>query len=731
MFSAELLKVVKNKGFWLIFLIFSAAVILFATFAPIDELIDNKLYKELYAAAKDLTPEQAEEYVSEHFFEYSIYHTLSWGFESPELFEDERASEYIKKYEGLEENSVEIFHKYMLYKQELENITSINEYKKLASSFGKQAKALSGFSLFADENSFEYRSIIRSAEAYKNSADVEPVYSVSKGASTAVSNVVCDISIMAIAVVSAILLFSDRKSSQFALSMKNGGRRYASIKLCVLALVITLTAIIISSLNIGAAAIIYGLGDINRPIQGLDGFVLSPFAVSVGETLLISTTFKAAAGVGFGFIAAALCVFLKSSASVFVLSVGIAAVQTALFMLVPSQSNLALLKYANLWTLSDIKRIIGEYLNLNIFGYPFSNSFVCISFVVLIIIAAVALIVYLYPLIIRNSNVSFIITNRIFTTSLLSHELYRVFVERKGIAAVILAICASMVYGSTFKMNYDVDERYKRAYISDIGGEINAGTYKYLEAERQRFADVQKRIDDLQKKYEDDEISPQGYSAAYAALLQETAGSRSFLYIEQQTISADGRGELIYDTGYAKLTASNGFANDVVPSIMAVLLTIILIAPMYSRDKEIGLQKLISSTIYGEKGLYIRRMLITTVISFLVALIAYIPQYCTVFAEYGGEWLSSPVQSLMQLSDFPFRVSILDYLILINAIRIVSYVLLGEIALMISGLSNKSFVSLTISLMVFVMPLILYMLGADFSCRIGLTPFLIGNALWI
>ena len=101
------------------------------------------------------------------------------------------------------------------------------------------------------------------------------------------------------------------------------------------------------------------------------------------------------------------------------------------------------------------------------------------------------------------------------------------------------------------------------------------------------------------------------------------------------------------------------------------------------------------------------------------------------FTEYGDEWLYAPVQSLMQLSDFPLKISILDYLFLINAIRIITCVVIGGSTLAVSKFSDKSFVSIAVTLMIFVLPLFLYILGAEFLSKIGLTPFLIGNALWI
>ncbi len=730
-FNAELLRVIKSKSFWMILAILTFATLLFVAFAPIDDLIDNELYIKLSNQTSDYSSEQTEKYIGEKYFEYSVYHALSWGFDMPELFEDEKAAEYIEKYENLDEDSVEIFHKYMLYKQEFDNITSINDYKRLVLSLREQAEKLSEFSLFADKKSFEYRSIIKSAEVYKNAENIEPIYSTSKGVNVAVSNVVGNISVSVMAVIAAILLFSDKKSIQFALSMKNGGRYYASVKLCVLVLIAVLSSVFISLVNIGTAFVVYGLGDISRPVQGVEGFTFSPFVMSVGEMLLLNVTFKALVAVVFGFVASFLCICLKSNASVFISATVAIVTEAVLFLTILSQSNMAIAKYANLWALSNTQAIIGEYLNLNIFGFPFSNSLICIAFSILLLLMLICAVLHLYPKITVSGNNSIKSSKSLFSTSLLFHEIYRIFIERKGAIALVLAVCISFAYGNTFKMNYDVDERYKTAYIDDIGGEINDDTYNYLNAEKQRFTDVQEQINELQTKYTGGKISAQGYSATYSALLQETAGSRAFSYLEQQVISADGKGELIYDTGYNKLTAFDGFTNDVIPSMISVLLIIVLIAPIYSKDKEIGLQKIISSTVHGKQSLAIYRVLITAIISSAACLIAFIPQYYTVFAEYGDEWLCAPVQSLMQLSDFPFKISILNYLTLINVIRIITCVVIGESALALSKFSDKSFVSIAVSMLIFVSPLFLYMLGAEFFSKIGLMPFLIGNALWI
>ena len=97
-----------------------------------------------------------------------------------------------------------------------------------------------------------------------------------------------------------------------------------------------------------------------------------------------------------------------------------------------------------------------------------------------------------------------------------------------------------------------------------------------------------------------------------------------------------------------------------------MIFAIILIPPIYGEDSDTGFYIVIASTKNGRKKLFIKRLVIAFLTAFIFTALCFFSQFLRIELIYGWVGLNVPVQSLIQLADFPLNISIGGYFLLEN-----------------------------------------------------------------
>ena len=170
-------------------------------------------------------------------------------------------------------------------------------------------------------------------------------------------------------------------------------------------------------------------------------------------------------------------------------------------------------------------------------------------------------------------------------------------------------------------------------------------------------------MNELSIHFSNGEINETYFNAVYSSYSKHLMGERSLLRVSEQpeTVGRNANAQLIYDTGYNILLRRSVF-----PVIFSLIFAIILIPSIYGEDSKTGFCKVISSTRKGKGELFSKRLLITVFTSANFTALCCLSQFLRVGILFGWGGLSAPVQSLMQVADFPLDITVGGFFLILS-----------------------------------------------------------------
>lgn len=699
----ELKKLAYDKGFVCVSVLLLLLCAVYAVFSPPGDSISQRNYENLKQDISGRTQQEIGEILEERVLEYRIYDSLLWGGGNEDAFQDSRASRLIEQYDLVEKNAVFLTGQLALYEKEYQNWLNIQKYPEHIAKIIKAGDESSVFSLFEQENSFSRRNILTSANAYQALVGTEPEYAISKGVVNTISNTVLDFSLIVILCFAAYKLFSEEKSTGkniLTLSMKNGTRRFAAAKLLSLMLLAFAASVLFMLVVAGCNEVRYGLGNMLRPLQSVEGYYNSPLPLSVAGYFGVAACTKAAAVLCIAFAAALFSLFTRNQQEALFLTAAFLTAHAAVFYAINILSEWAPLKSISVFSLFHCEGIYQTYMNLDIFHYAvYAALFSWVSWIVWISVFLISVLIF-YP---KHTMVSAkrrsILPAKKVSVRITANELYRIFIERKGLVFLLAIGLGYAMYIGSITRPLDLDDMMYADYIREVGGEITQDTYTYIQQEQDRFDAVNQALAALRQSYAEGQTSSMDFTMRYSALSKELMGERSLQRVVNQlhTVAVNKDAMLIYDTAYLKLTATGGLWYEWMPAAIGMLLLLLWISPSYASDKETGVSALIRSTQNGKKPLMIRRIAICAVLSGVVSLAVYGIQFLRITSLYGDENLWAPIQSLIYFVGYPLPVSVGAYLLLLNLLRCAAFVFAGLLMLLISYVNKRIVTSMTVS----------------------------------
>lgn len=610
-----------------------------------------------------------------------------------------------------------------------EECSQVVGYDEYLDSIDEQAKSMSSISIFAKPDTFNYRSIMKTPPAYEHMRGTKPVFGVSKGIILATENNFTDILIGFIVLFAVIsLMISDREQglSGLLFPLKRGRAYLLMTKAGVLALTIFITILLMYGENLIIGSYIYGLGELSRPIQSLGGFIGCNLKISVLGYLVLYMLFKFIAVFTIGAVLSLIAVNTKNTVSFYGISALILAVEGLTYALIHPLSKYSIFRYINLISFTRVNDIFCNFKNINFWGYPIPLIPTSIGAIFLIAGACTMLSAVLYSakrnLEYRKIGIKlgFIRSEKIH--SQLYYTLYKSLILQKGIVFIALFIAVSGFINTSFVKKYDPADVYYQYYCNQQEGEITQETLGFIDSEKARFAEINARID---------ELSQQGFSSELNQLYRDAAPEMGFIpFAERVSQIKDVNGaEIFYDTGYKRVLGMHGYDDDMKYALACVLLCIFLVSPLIANDNRHKMSFVINATASG-KGSYIRRNILTaSMYGILSALLWIIPYMITVSRYYGMDGLSASLRSINDFIDFPLNITVWQYLLIVFVLRTAFTVLSALVMLGISSQCRTAPSAVLVNFAVFVLPIIIYMLGAKFMVNIGFSPLLSVTAM--
>ena len=638
-----------------------------------------------------------------------------------------RPEDYQEVYSELEGKEAEEIFSYLQQKGETEDIrtlflvnavksevTDILGYEAYLSSIASAAEDLQMVSIFQKENSFSLRNANKLAQVYSVLPEIETKVDPVRGVVMATQFSGTDLLVF---VFLTYLVFSmvtrEKELGQLLLTRTtlHGHSRHGLSKILVCGMSSLLTVITLETTNLIMAAKRYGLGDLGRSIQSVPEYKACIFPVSVGEFIVLLMLLK----VVILFLMSVVVFFMASVSNSLMKSIllFIAAFGTEgiLYFAISGNSYLSVLKYLNLFAVFDSHFILGNYFNLNIFGWPvwYLPIYLSLSGILLLLFGCLGIWAYAAQ---PGLSAERKYRRRIHlfpekTISLFLQESYKLFYCEKIIWILAGAVLLQIVtYQPMREFFATQDDTYFKQYMYLLEGVYGEDKERMIQEEQEKYDELTKNMQTAIAANPDfAELIGQKYREEMRrfSVLPRVKSHAAYLKAKE--------GAFLYDTGYRILTNDAiGKADNNRLSIWANLLLILCTGFLFSTDYQVGMNDLQRATVRGRKVLMLRKVLIGTLVLTAIFALLYVPFYFNVLTTYGTRGIMFPACSMTHLQWCPAWISILGYLGLMLFFRYVF--LFGKMLLMflVATKVKSSAYTIVICTGLYVAPLLLFYL---------------------
>ncbi len=569
---------------------------------------------------------------------------------------------------------------------EIEREQKRQDFYERIENIDEQRESMLSISIFSDENSFSYKNINRTQEDFEVLKQVK------------IDNV-NDIAIKAflehdemyiigflIVLFTVMAFFDERKSGlwQIIYGCKRGRFNLVLKRIIILALVALVTGTILITSTLSVSFYDYGgtdiLGASVQSVTMLQNLILT---VSVSEFLIyFAIIYSAAIFVSGAFVWGILSTIHNRNTGMIVCVV-VYGIECFIYNILLPTNPLCILKYTNMYFLLNPKEIFTEYQNFALAHMLLNTrTYVTMLIAVLVCITTVWVIianVHTRPLYIPGifEKVFEKMMNRLRRVMCrfngMGYELYKCLVQGKGI--VILGI-----------------------FIYIMVSNINAGEI-LLSPGRELLNDFYTEhtceIDDeLIELYEEMEVDVKESEKELKITLDSERHMLEELSIQierAERLSSKGiSGWFINDRGFERIIGSKGMVKRLIGGIFGALTLILLIAPVYSFEKQSEMVNIIQCTKRGRNKLFARKFGYALLCTVMVSVVIFVTELIEVMANYSLKGLMAPVQNIGMLEDFPIDMSIGGLLVIWYLIRMLTLAVISCTAMYISTLNTRT-----------------------------------------
>ena len=348
-----------------------------------------------------------------------------------------------------------------------------------------------------------------------------------------------------------------------------------------------------------------------------------------------------------------------------------------LYRLLPEQSPVAFLKYANPIAAMNVMRLIGTYRNVPLGTWLVEKSWLVFGTLAAVPCICVPLALWNgacryavadhgrgYRLVLRFTHGSRSLYHR--TVSLLPFpmlELYKTLVLRRGaVVLLVLLILLASAYRHKTPV-YVGDAQVMHDFYEQFGGVgITREVLFYTEELQTELTEVEEQWQQASDAYDSGRISMEEYELAYRAYeayglrrqALEQMQSRLEYIRQQESLGHDA--VLVEPTAYEYLLVSSN--TDRVMEIVVMFTLVVLCAVACLEDAKRGLPVLLRSTPKGRGWLARHRVGLSLLFSVVVCTLLKGTRLYSVAVTYGLPQLWAPVHSLEAFAESPLKVSI-------------------------------------------------------------------------
>lgn len=604
----------------------------------------------------------------------------------------------------------------------------LTKYNDWLNSIQRNKENMQMFSLF-ESDSFSGRNIVKTADEFEKLRGVSLSFGADGAVNSFMSFPLTDYFMIAVLLMIVMSFFEERKAGLAGIiHAAPNGRACLALQRTVILFGVSFGGVLLlygSDLAIGFS-VYSGTEDLARAVQSVEILGKLPMQCSVGSFMIYYLILRVLASFFIGLLFWLLLSAINNVKYSIIIAAIILSVEYSLYTFLPVQSVWNGLKYFNLFTYISLSDLYTNYLNINIFDYPFGirNISQFALFPMCICLTAACVFIYCKKKPAGGKDVlgkiAYCIrgiTDKVLCRfGLLGTEAYKTLWIQKGI--VIFTLFVYVVFKLPFSANiplYSAAEVAEQKYIAELSGEINDETFSKIDSIMEQ---LDKSISDYEKAKIDFENGIITKSQLNIFARDEAAARSSKEGLDRvrartNELKTNGSDKgfspwLIDETPFESVYGTAAQNNQHRAAIVAVLALTLLMGGCMAYEKRSNMTFLSSSTIRGRGVLLSRKILLSVIVSAVIWVVVYGRELYVLMTKFNfSEW-DIAVQNLSMLSEFPIHCSIRGWLITLYAYRLFMLICGAMIVLLISSLVKRIELAYVVACSVMLLPSVLY-----------------------
>ena len=620
---------------------------------------------------------------------------------------------------------------YLYSEQQLMNrfaseLSRIEGHAEMIQRVIDEAKLKTSVSIFAKPGTFSHSSQLATIDRFEALKGIVPVYDPADGVNKMQNSAVTDlIALLMILLLCTELVVTEQKNGMLPIlrATRKGRLPLIASKIAVTFVLSFLVSLLLWGSNLIYSAAVFGLGDLSRPVQSLEGFGATSLAVSVGEYLGIFFASKWLLYALVGLMCLLAGMIWRGAMPTWLTVGGFLGAEYILAKTITPISAWNIAKYVNIGNLIFETDWLSSYRNLNFFQQPvevLTASWVLLA-AMLVIVAVLLCAFYCRRKIRALPRLRLPLRRPKWlptlgrSTKLFGHESWKMFVEC-GVA-LLLVLLFLLNWKDPWQIAYSNEELYYKNYMEVLAGPWNEEKQAYLDQEQQRFEDLEAQIDQINQQMASGQISSADASILTGPLeralkARDVLEERVYPQIQRvQDAALEGKELwLVYEPGYEYLFGANDRNDKTGAAAMAVAAVILCFANFYPMETTTGMLPLLNVYRRGRKATARCKLILSLICTAVIFIVVQIPDYRYVMANYDFAMLNAPLASLQIFSGWSDGINILWGIVLFEVLRLMSLLALLLVVLLVSLWTKNQLTTLAINVGVLLLPLLLHLL---------------------
>ena len=474
--------------------------------------------------------------------------------------------------------------------------------------------------------------------------------------------------------------------------------------------------------------------DFSAPIQSIPLLYESPYNITISEFLMFTTLIKVFAITCITSMFLMIYKLFKNKIVIVFVYIIILTVSLLFYLNIEFVDYNNILKFINLFTFMNANTYLMVYKGYTILFYQSIITWIIVLFSLVMFLSIIIYLIFYNTkketkIRIKMPNFKILYSH----TNLLLHELYKLLITNRILIVIVCLLFVQLYFYNQSKLpDYQMQYEHKiNESFREFGGfmtdEKKAIIIEKDEYYKQKYAEM----NEVKKQYNDNKINDTEYSNALEEYIKDT---KDLSYFSSVIKKYGGQDYLLNSKGYRSLFAFESIQREIRSSLFVILSIIVLLFSIYTSDYNGCNKTIYDITINGRKTKLNNRLIITIIGCVIIVLVYSFLEFNFINSMYSLDCWNAPLKAAIQitenfktlpaiLKELPFYV----YYFFVIVIRLFGAITAGLIVLFISFYNKKSIFSIIISIVILVVPLLLFLMDIVFIIPFSLFDMIMGN----